>query len=157
MSGQAFSGAGAGWEKPAGGCTRKLCAASRVPLPLSGVLDFLASLHPAPRSQRDPVLAWPRSRSRPLSRSHTLYTAIVSYGSALRLAVARAGPPLPPPRAWGRGGGGSRHCQEARVLVNSGHGLGGSALLQGEGLRGPRGERGSGCWSGQTGEALGGL
>lgn len=67
-----------------------------------------------------------------------LYTEFVSCGSALRLAGAGAGPPRPPPRAWGRGGGGSRHCQEARVLVNSGHEPGGSARRQGEGLQGLR-------------------
>lgn len=89
----------------------------------------------------------PRSRSQPLRRSHTPL-----YGDCQLRKCApigrRASPRRPPPGAWGRGGGGSRHCQEARVLVNSGHGLGGLARLQGEGLRGPRGSRGRGMLGG---------
>lgn len=82
------------------------------------------------------ILRWPGHPQSPQcsAPAPSFYTEFVSCGSALRLADAGARPPRPPPRAWGRGGGGSRHCQEARVLVNSGHEPGGSARLQGEGL-----------------------
>lgn len=103
VSGRAFPGAGTGRKRPAGGCARKLRAASRALLPLSGALAFLVSLPPAPRSPLTPMLAWPRSRSRQLSLSHTPLYGYCQLRKCAPIGRRASRAPAPPSSSVGKG------------------------------------------------------